>query len=140
MERTAPETLGSERVPVGRLLRVGALAALLAANANALVLAIASSLMGAVVIPPDETVTLGQVLVASVAGSVGAAVVFAVVGRFTQRPVRVFLGLAAAGLLLSFIPIAVAGARGSSAGTLAVMHLVAAATNVGLLTKLGQKG
>ena len=67
MEHTAPETLGGpERVVVGRLLRVGTLAALLSAGANGIVLVVASSLLGAVVIPPDETVTLGRVLGASV--------------------------------------------------------------------------
>jgi hypothetical protein len=75
-----------------------------------------------------------------VAGSIGAAVVFAAVGRFTHRPVRVFWGIVAVGLLLSFIPIALAGASGSSAGTLAFMHVVATAANVGLLTRLGWRG
>jgi hypothetical protein len=140
MQRTARKTLGSERALVGRLLRVGALAAFLSASANALVLAGASSLFGAVVIPPDETVTLGQVVAASVVGSIVAAVAFAVVGHIAERPVGVFWGIAAAGLLLSFIPIALAGATGSSAGTLALMHVVAAGANVGLLTKLGQNG
>jgi hypothetical protein len=82
MEHTAPETVSWEGVPVGRLLRVGAVAAALSTSANALVLAIASSLLGAVVIPPDETVTFGQVAGASVAGAVGAVVIFAVISRF----------------------------------------------------------
>jgi hypothetical protein len=139
MEQSAPKTVTWERVPVGRLLRVGAVAAALSASANALVLAIASSLLGTVVIPPDETVTFGQVAGASVAGVVGAVVIFAVISRFTRRPIRIFMGVAAVGLLLSFLPIALAGATGSSAGTLAIMHVVAAATNVGLLTTLGRK-
>lgn len=139
MERTAPGNPRSEGVHFGRILRVGALAALLSASANAVVLAIASSLLGAVVIPPDEAVALGQVVAASVAGSLGAAVTFAVIDRFTRHPARIFRGVAAAGLLLSFAPIALAGAAGSSAVTLALMHVVAAATNVGLLTKLGRK-
>jgi hypothetical protein len=115
------------------------LAAGISAIANALVLAVASSLFGPVVIPPDEAVTSGQVMAASVAGAVGAAVIFAIIGRFTRRPVRVFWGIAAVGLLLSFLPIALAGVTGSSAGTLAFMHALAAATNVGLLTRLGRK-
>ena len=139
MEHTAPKIVTSERVPVGRLLRVGAVAAALSASANALVLAIASSLLGTVVIPPDETVTFGQVVAASVAGTVGAVVIFAVISRFTRRPVRIFMGVTAVGLLLSFLPIALAGATGSSAGTLAIMHVVAAATNVGLLMALDRK-
>lgn len=140
MEHAAPRKSTSERVPGIHPLWVGALAATLSASLNALVLAIASSLLGPVVIPPDEAVTIGQVVVASAAGAIGAAVVFGIVGRFTRRPVFVFWGIAVIGLLLSFIPIALAGATGSSAGTLALMHVVAAATNIGLLTKFGRKG
>ena len=139
MEHTARTAVTSERVPAVRLLRVGALAAALSAGSNALMLAIASSLFGPVVIPPDEAITIGQVMGASAAGSVGAAVVFAAVGRFTRRPIRAFWGIAAAGLLLSFIPIALAGVTGSSAGALALMHVLAVATDVGLLTRSGRK-
>ncbi len=139
MEHTASKTMTAERVPAGRLLGVGVLAAVFSAVANAVVLAVASSLFGPVVIPPDEAVTFGQVMAASVAGAVGAAVLFAVIGRFTRRPMRAFWGIAAVGLLLSFLPIALAGAAGSSAGTLALMHVVATAINVDLLTRLGRK-
>jgi Family of unknown function (DUF6069) len=139
MEHSAPKSVTSEPVLVGHLLRVGALAAVLSASANALVLAIASSLFGAIVIPPDGTVTPGQVVGASVAGAVGAAATFVFAGRFTRRPIRIFWGVAAFGLLLSFVPIALAGATGSSVGTLALMHVVAAGTNVGLITTLGRK-
>jgi hypothetical protein len=139
MEHTAPGTVTSERIPAVRLLRIGALAAAMSASVNALVLAIASSLFGPVVIPPDEAVTIGQVMGASAAGAIGAAVVFGAVGRFARRSIFVFWGIAVIGLLLSLIPIALAGATGSSAGTLAFMHVVAAATDVGLLTRLGRK-
>jgi len=139
MEHTASKTRTAERVAAGRLLGVGVLAAVFSAIANVLVLAVASSLFGPVVIPPGEAVTFGQVVAASVAGAVGAAVLFAVIERVTLRPMRVFWGIAAIGLLLSFLPIAVAGVTGSSAGTLAVMHTLAAAINVGLLTRLEQK-
>jgi hypothetical protein len=106
MEGTAPESSRLERVLAGHLLRVGALATLLSASANALVLAGASSLFGPVIIPPDEAVTIGQVMGASTAGAVGAAVVFAAIGRFTRHTIVVFWSIAAVGLLLSFIPIA----------------------------------
>ena len=139
MESMASNPGVSGRVPVRRLMRVGALAAILSAGANALVFVISSSLFGDIVIPPDRMVTLGQVVGASVGGAVGAAAIFAHIGRFTRRPIRAFWGVAAVGLLLSFVPIALAGAAGASAGTLALMHVVAAATNVGLLTALGRK-
>jgi hypothetical protein len=139
MEHTASRTMTAERIPARRLLRVGVLAAVFSAIANALVLALASSLFGPVVIPPNEAVTFGQVTAASVAGAVGAAAIFAALGRFARRPIRAFWGVTAIGLLLSFLPIALAGATGSSAGTLALMHVVAAATNVVLLTRSGRK-
>jgi hypothetical protein len=139
VEHTASKVITAECVLAGRLLRVGMLAAIFSAVANALVLAVASSRFGPVVRPPDEVVTFGQVMAASVAGAVGAAVIFAVICRFTRRPVRLFWGIAAVGLLLSFLPIALAGVTGPSAGTLALMHVVAAATNVGLLTALARK-
>ena len=140
MEQTVSRDMTAERVPAGRLLRVGVLAAGFSATANVLVLAVASSLFGPVVIPPEEAVTFGQVIAASVAGAAGAAVIFAIIGRFTRRPIRAFWGIATVGLLLSFLPIALAGAAGTSAGTLALMHVVAAATNVGLFTRSGRKG
>jgi hypothetical protein len=88
MELTAAKAVAWERIPAGRLLRDGVLAAVFSAIANELVLAVA---------------------------------------------------IAAVGLLLSFLPIALAGVTGSSAGTLALLHELAAATNVGLLTRLGRK-
>jgi hypothetical protein len=139
MEHAASRTMTAGRISAGRLLQVGVLAAVVSAIANALVLALSSSLFGPVIIPPDETVTIGHVTGASAAGALGAAVVFASVVRFTRRSIFVFWGIAAVGLLLSFIPIALAGATGSSAGTLALMHILAAAANVGLLTRLGRK-
>jgi Family of unknown function (DUF6069) len=138
MGSVASNPVASGRVSAGRLLGVGVLAAVLSAGANALVLAIASSFLGAVVIPPEGVVTFGQVVGASVAGAVGAAAIFAVIGRFTRRPISMFWGVATVGLLLSFLPIALAGVKGWSAGTLALMHVVAAVTNVGLLTTLGR--
>jgi hypothetical protein len=139
MGSVASNPVASGRVSGGRLLRVGVLAAVLSAGANALVLAIASSHFGAVVIPPDGVVTFGQVVSASVAGAVGAAAILAFIGRFARRQIRIFWGVATVGLLLSFLPIALAGATGSSARTLALMHVIAAVTDVGLLTTLGRK-
>ncbi len=99
MEGTAPESSRLKRVLAGPLLRVGALATLLSASASVVVLAGASSLFGPVVIPPDEMVTIGQVMGASTAGAVGAAVVFAAICRFTRRTIAFFWGLAGVGLL-----------------------------------------
>ncbi len=124
----------SERSPAGRLLRRGLLAAVLAAVANALVLVIASSLFGAVVVPPDEVLTLGPVVAASAIGAVGAAIVLGVIGRFSRRPIRVFRVTALVVLLLSLVPIPLQGVAGPSAGALILLHVVVAAIVVGVLT------
>ena len=134
MESTTSNGSSSVRAPAGRLLRRGLLAAVLAAVANALVLVIASSLFGAVVVPPDEVLTLGPVVAASAIGAVGAAAVFGVVGRFSRRPIRVFRVIALVVLLLSLVPIPLQGIAGPSAGALALMHVLAAAIVVGVLT------
>ena len=110
------------------------MAAVLAAAANALVLVIWSSLFGAVVVPPDEVLTLGPVVAASAIGAIGAAVVFGIIGRFSRRPVRVFRITALVVLLLSLVPIPLQGVAGPSAGALILMHVMAAAIVVGVLT------
>ena len=134
MESTTSNGPSSVRVPAGRLLRRGLLAAVLAAVANALVLVIASSLFGGVVVPPGETLTLGPVVAASAIGAVGAAIVLGVIGRFSGRPIRVFCVTALVVLLLSLVPIPLQGIAGPSAGALALMHVLAAAIVVGVLT------
>jgi len=120
-------------------LGAGLSAAVFSAITNAFVLVIAWSVFGTIVIPPDETVTFGQVVGASVAGAVGAVLLFALISRLARRPIRAFWGVAGVGLLLSFLPIGLVGVAGPSAATLALMHVVAAATNIGILTALARK-
>lgn len=134
MEGATRNEAFSELSSAGRLLRRGLLAAVLAAVASALVLVVWSSLFGAVVVPPDEVLTLGPVVAASAIGAVGAAVVLGVIGRFSRRPIRVFRVTALVVLLLSLVPIPLQGVAGPSAGALILMHVVAAATVVGVLT------
>ena len=136
MESTTSNGPSSVRVPAGWLLQRGLLAAVLAAVVNALVLVIASSLFGAVVVPPDEILTLGPVIAASAIGAVGAAVVLGVIGRFSRRPIRVFRVTALVVLLLSLVPIPLQEVAGPSAGALALMHILAAAIVVGVLTTI----
>ncbi len=134
MESATRNGAFSERSPAGRLLRRGLLAAVLAAVASALVLVVWSSLFGAVVVSPDEVLTLGPVVAASAIGAVGAAVVLGVIDRFSRRPIRVFRVIALVVLLLSLVPIPLQGIAGLSAGALILIHVVAAAVVVGVLT------
>jgi hypothetical protein len=139
MERVEPNTVASKHLSAGRLLRAGLLAAVFSAVANALVLVMASALFGTIVVPPDEPLTFGQVVVASAVGAIAAATVFAIVGQLARRPTRTFLILAGAVLLLSFLPIFLLGATGPSAWTLVLMHIVAAAIVIGLFMTAARK-
>ena len=134
MGSTTSNGPSSVRVLAGRLLRRGLLAAVLAAVVSALVLVSASSLFGGVVVPPGETLTLGPVIAASAIGAVGGAIVLGIIGRFSRRPIRVFRVTALVVLLLSLAPIPLQEIVGPSAGALALMHVLAAAIVVGVLT------
>ena len=131
-----------ERVAWGRLLPAGLLAALVAAGANAVVYLVASA-VGAmpqdVVVNGQGPITLPVVAATSVFGAVAGTVVYALVGRFARRPVRVFRVVAAVALVLSFVPpFTIPGAPAAMIATLLLMHVVAAAAVVGLLTTLAR--
>lgn len=139
-------TIQNERVSWRRLPVVALLAAVAAAVTNVLVFLAASGLG---FIPPDVLIstsngesplTVGMVLGASVAGAVGAAVVFAVIGSFARRPVRLFRRVAVVALVLSFVtPLTIPVAPVAMVLSLEAMHVVAWAVIVGLLTKLARR-
>jgi hypothetical protein len=92
-------------------------------------------------IPPDfQPLTLGPVIVSSIVGALGATIVFAVLGRFARRPIRLFRIIAVVVLLLSFLNpvVALSDASLQMILTLEFMHAVVAAISVGLLTTLGR--
>ena len=133
---------GEERVAWGRLVPAGLLAALVAAAANAavyLAAAAAGAMPQEVVVNGQGPITLPMVAATSAFGAVAGTVVYALVGRVARRPVRVFRVVAAAALVLSFVgPLTIPGAPGAMVATLLLMHAVAAAVVVGLLTTLAR--
>lgn len=141
-EKTArDESIAWSRLPV-----VALLAAVVAAVANVLVYFAASALgliPENVLIPTssgESPLTVGMVAGASVFGAVGAAIAFIVVGLFARRPVRLFRRVAAVALALSFIPpLTIPGAPVAMILSLEVMHVVAWAMIVGLLTTLARR-
>lgn len=84
----------------------------------------------------------------SVLGSAGVAtvlgtLVYAAVTRLSDRPNRVFVALAAVGLVGSLVPLAVVapaipGVTTAVVGVMAVMHVVAAVVVTGGLTGVGR--
>jgi hypothetical protein len=137
---------GEGRVAWGWLVPAGLLAAIVAAVANALVYFVA---LGLGFVPPgflirmtsgEIPLTVGLVAITSVVGAVGAAVVFAVIGLFARRPVRLFRIVAAVALVLSFaMPLTIPGAPVAVVLSLEAMHVVAWAVIVRILTRWASK-
>lgn len=131
---------GEERVAWGRLVPVGLLTALVAAVANAvvyLVAAAAGAMPQEIVVNGQGPITLPMVATTSMLGAIAATIVYALVGWFARRLVRVFRIVAAVVLALSFVPpFTIPDAPAAMVATLLLMHVVAAAVIVGLLTKL----
>ena len=137
---------GSVGISYRRLPGVTLLAALAAAVANTLVYFAASALgtisLGVLLPSPMgvSPLTVGLVATTSVIGTVGAAVVFAIIGLFARRPVRLFRIVATVVLVLSSVmPATVPGVPMAMRLSLAVMHVVAWAVSVGVLTTLARQ-
>ena len=142
METAQNAPVRGERVAWGWLVPAGLLAALVAAAGNAVLYLVA---LAVGTMPQDIDVngqgpiTLSMVVTMSVLGAVAGTGVYALVGRFARRPVRVFRAVAAVALVLSFAgPFTVPGAPAAMIAMLLLMHVVAAAVVVGLLTTLAR--
>lgn len=141
---TANVSMQTERVAYGRLWWVGLLAVILSLVANAVVRTIAA--MAFNVSPEFTPFTWGQFIVLDVAGVIGAVIAFAIVGKFSGRPIRAFRRISVVALILSWLPdfglLAASpypGTTVQAVGSLMFMHVVAAAISVGLLTTLGRE-
>lgn len=115
-----------------------------AAVANVVVYFVASALgflPGDVAIGPDgQALNVVAVVVASAIPAFGAGALLAVLNVFLRRPVRVFVIVSAVVLMLSFYtPTTIAGAPLAMVLTLELMHVVAAAVIVGVLTTLPRR-
>ena len=133
----------AERIDYRRLLWVAPLAAAVAAIANLALYFIADAL-GAfpdgILLPNGQTMGPAPVISTSVIGVIAAAIVFAVLGRFSARPIRLFRIVALVALVLSFAsPFGIAGAGAAYIGTLLLMHVVAALAAIGFFTTLARK-
>lgn len=132
-----------ERVAWVWLVPAGLLAAIVAAAANA-VLYLVASVVGAVpqdvIVNGQGPITLPMVAATSMFGAVAGTIVYALVGRFVRRPVRVFRVVAAVALVFSFAgPFTIPGAPAVMVTTLLLMHVIAAAVVVGLLTTMAAR-
>ncbi len=132
-----------ERIAVNRLLWVGPLTILAATVANIIIQQLAVAVLN-----PDPAflpLTVVPPIIFTVVGVVGAVIVYAMIGRFSQQPVRLFRRVALVALVVSFIPDILMLVTGFNPGTTAanvavliLMHIVAWAITVGMLTRLAR--
>src|SRR5262245_44367334 len=94
----------AERVAGGRIWWVGLLAIVVASIVNVLIFVVASAMGVAFVMPPEMggAVGVGMVVGSTAIGIISATVVYAIVGRFARRPIRLYRIIAAIALILSF--------------------------------------
>ena len=142
MEDAQINRVQDEHVAFKRLLWATPLAAVAAAVGNAVVYFVASAL-GAMpqdfVVQGSGPITLAPVVLSSLIGAAGAAVIFAVVVLLSRRPIWTFRIVAVVALVLSFVtPLTLPGAPLSLILTLELMHVVAAVIITGVLTTLAR--
>ena len=126
-----------------RLLWAGPLAGLVAALFNVTVFLGASAvgiMSQEIVVPGRGPITLGAVASVSFVPAILGAGLLALVGLLTRRPVGTFAVVAAAVLVLSFVPpFTLPGVPAAMIMALLLMHLVAATTIVFLLVTLATR-
>lgn len=88
----------------------------------------------------------GTIVPFTVVGVAAATVVYALLMRYSRNPMRVFVRVAGAALVLSFVPdislivFSAPGATPLSVGVLMLMHVAAFLVSVGMLTQLVLSG
>ncbi|HNP71747.1 MAG TPA: DUF6069 family protein [Kouleothrix sp.] len=137
-----------EQVALGKLAWAGPLAIAAAVVANLVVRVIAVALLN----PAPEVIALGwgPPIIFTFAGVLGAVIVFALIGRFARRqPIALFRRVALVALIVSLIPNTLilfnpqaAPFPGATAGVvlaLSLMHVLAWAISVGVLTRYARR-
>ncbi len=140
MTTSVSPTQPAERIVLGRLVWAGPFAIVAAIAAN-----IVTQQIAVAVLQPDPQflpLTLPVPIVFTLVGVLGAVIAYALVARFSHRPVWLFRRIAFVTLLISFIPDILMLITGFNPGitfanvvVLMVMHVVAWAVSVGVLTR-----
>jgi len=132
----------SSGLRLGRLLIAGLLGGALAAAANTALLFAGKAAGIGFLAPikgpavPLQVIQPANVIIMCLAPALGAALLLALLGRFTRRPYRIFLAIAGLFLLVSFYPDwALPMDSLPTRALLSVMHLVAGVAITGALTR-----
>ncbi len=140
---TAALSLNNDRVAPRKLLWAAPLAGLAAAAGNLAVFGLAKGLlalplaMPAMGPNPAAPLGLAQVIIASILPALAAALLLALLGRFSRRPVRLFQIIAGVGLVLSLGAPLTLAADLATRLVLLSMHLVASLATTAVLSTFG---
>ena len=132
------------RIPMSRILWVGALAIVAAVVANLLTRAVVLAVMD---LPAGfDPLGVGPIAILTAAGVLGAVIVFAIVTRVARRPIRTFWIVGMVALVISCIPnvllaidptaAPMPGGTTSAFLVLILFHVVAAFVAIFILTLL----
>lgn len=143
---TSDSQRSASRIAIGKVA-IGTIAGAIAATvANAIVFFIADA---AGAFPDDVLVEspggdpaptgVGTVIFATMTQLVIAGIVFAVIVRFSDRPIRLFWSVAAVVLVLTLaLPFTIDDAPGDMLVALLLMHVLAAIVGVGVMTRIAR--
>lgn len=135
-------------VPISKLWRVGLVAAVGAAIANLVFFWITKIVFSIpYLIPmggpggPLGSLPAVVIIMFNVVPAIGATLLLAILGKFLSRPFRVFWIISVVVFLASFmLPLNLPSVVGTSTRIgLSLMHIIAAAVIVGVLTRLGRE-
>lgn len=133
---TPPEAL-EERIDGRRLWWAGPMTILTVVIANCIVRVIGISVLK--ISPRFLPLMWGPVIAASLIGTIGAVIIFAVVARVACQPIRTFQLIAGIALILSFLPdmglllINLPGTNAPAVAILMTMHIVTTILSSGLM-------
>ncbi len=138
--RTSP---GEKVAGFSRLWWVGLLVIVVATVVNIVLALVATALLPR--LAAFSPLGAGPIGFFTFIGALGAVIVFALLGRFTRRPIRLFRIVAIIVLVLSLLPDLLMLAQPlfpsttpTGVAVLMCLHVVAAAICVGMLTTLGR--
>ena len=135
-------------IPLSKLWWVGLVAAAAASIANLIFFWVTKSVFGIpYIIPmggpggPLTAMPAALIIVFSAVPAVGATILLAILGKVASRPIRVFWIISIAVFVISFLlPIGLPSSVATSTRiSLALMHVIAGAVIVGVLTTLGRQ-
>ena len=136
------QTVSEQRIQAGRLWWIGLLTIVAALVVNILISLVAKGLF---TIAPTFLPLQMFFIPFTIFGSLGAIIVFALLGRFARRPISTFRRTVWIVLLVSFIPDLLVGflkpyvgTTPLAVGTLMVMHVATAMICLNMLLRLGR--